>query len=120
MKASELRIGNYVYFNDQLEQIDLDSFHGIGTFYCINSYSAIPLTEEWLVKFGLSSSFTSNPQNFPASKQFEYKGFKVHQPIEDVDQFIFEPIIDDYIEIKHVHQLQNLYFALTGQELELK
>jgi hypothetical protein len=24
------------------------------------------------------------------------------------------------IEIKYVHQLQNLYFALTGEELEIK
>jgi len=78
----------------------------------------IPLTEEWLVRAGFSSSFSSDPQNFPASKKFELNGFKIHQPIEDVEQFIFEPIVDDCIELKSVHQLQNLTFALTGQELE--
>ena len=27
--------------------------------------------------------------------------------------------INGYHEIKYVHQLQNLYFALTGEELEI-
>jgi hypothetical protein len=26
----------------------------------------------------------------------------------------------DSIEIEHLHQLQNLYFALTGEELKIK
>ncbi len=36
----------------------------------------------------------------------------------------YEPDNGDYskaqVELKYVHQLQNLYFALTGEELELK
>jgi len=30
------------------------------------------------------------------------------------------PIIDDFREIKHLHQLQNLFFALTGEELNVQ
>lgn len=65
----------------------------------------IPLTEEWLLKFG-----------------FEYT--KLYYIKYDDDLIIYFDGIDFYFKrssksltIKYVHQLQNLYFALTGEEL---
>lgn len=51
------------------------------------------------------------------------KGIEIHQ-IEEIEQLFYvfmNSTKEDYhIEIKTVHQLQNLYFALTGEELTLK
>lgn len=78
----------------------------------------IPLTEEWLVKFGFEK---------PAETWY-LNGFGVWQTLcgnKDGTEFIgffYElrdrGIVDKHIE--HVHQLQNLYFALTGEELTIK
>jgi hypothetical protein len=66
----------------------------------------ITLTEEWLVKFGVNKL---------------HKNIKVSYWNDD---FLHEQmtlrINETLIKIKHVHQLQNLYFALTGEELTLK
>jgi len=67
MKAEELRIGNYVRlmlnhsdYNDiKIELPDLNIIHNKNL---RNEYSPIPLTEEWLLKFGFSCSFISDPQ----------------------------------------------------------
>jgi hypothetical protein len=120
MKANELRIGNYVYFNEQLEQIDLDSFHGIGTFYCISSYSAIPLTEEWLIKFG----FVKEKHGWFVLKRGSKKTNNLKMfHIASLDGFSYKTkgcMMSGYKGSESVHQLQNLYFALTGEEIEIK
>lgn len=68
-------------------------------------YHDIPLTEEWLLKFGFERLFETgstyslgdfNVSDFGENGIFHY----------DVKQ-----------QIKYVHELQNLYFALTGSEL---
>jgi hypothetical protein len=105
MEAKELRIGNYVY-NDKKE------------FYTINwinesiKVKPIPLTEEWLLKFGFN--YIDDDSEYLALK---YRGFYIHS--DDSDNFSIATIkVQDYrITIKHVHQLQNLYFALTNEEL---
>jgi hypothetical protein len=70
----------------------------------------IPLTEEWMRKF-------SN------AKQHEMK-WDLHQYITVVkryDKFFLHFSDKGYLhDVKYVHQLQNLCFALTGEELVLK
>jgi hypothetical protein len=67
----------------------------------------IELTYQWLDKLG-----------------FEFKDagdFGHYYSLEDFDlNQDYQPINFDCDEIKYVHQLQNVYFALTGQELEIK
>jgi hypothetical protein len=50
MKASELRIGNYVYFHGDVEEINIDHFN-IFNIIKDGALLPIPLTEEWLVRF---------------------------------------------------------------------
>ena len=116
MKANELRIGNYVLgnvFNSKeflkttIERTD----------FCDLSYlrkcKPIPLTEEWLIKFG----FVKSLDYWVISN----KGFFVGITLKEVIYPMFD--IDNPMLIKtlkHVHQLQNLYFALTGEELTIK
>ena len=129
MDAKELRIGNLVdtpnpnmnpFRVESIENERIGGYNSFGSFvyWNINDIKPIPLSEQWLRDFRFSSTFSSDPQNWPASKCFNLYGFKVHQPIEDVDRFIFEPIVDDYIELEIIHHLQNFYFAITGKELE--
>lgn len=106
----ELRIGNYLMFGKQLKkvvEITEDAFYVLdkdGT-TLKNTWADLkptPLTEEWLLKFG-----------------FKYKNgygfiFKYGYISKQDKYWIYHNICK---KIDFVHQLQNLYFALTGEEL---
>lgn len=82
----------------------------------IDEIEPIPLTEEWLVKFGFKLQPLKNNTKewyFIARGKFSMnneRGFWSHSPI----------YLEDVLQIQYVHQLQNLYFALTGEELTIK
>lgn len=83
----------------------------------------IPLTEEWLNKFGFEIDDEAGNWHSPDHTIFKLSnGWSVGK----LDDFIgwYNRAEDDYYsgfrpQLKFVHQLQNLYFALTGKELEL-
>lgn len=108
MKAEELRIGNWVKdengpYQIKGEHLDEDNFPTIQTW-------EIPLTEEWLMKFGFTwKNFAFRDGTFTVRL---HKEFYVFLSIEGV-----RPV---QIKLDYVHQLQNLYFALTGKELTIK
>ena len=83
----------------------------------------IPLTEEWLLKFDLNNGFFPLLQNRDTSgtmKQLEIE----FNGIGDISLWIVDDEADLSLyhniehQVKYVHQLQNLYFSLTGQELK--
>ena len=123
IKANELRIGNLVYFNGSHNEIgdiseimknDLNKVapykiginHIIDIYYDSHKLKPIPLTEEWLLKFGfeIEIGYSHNIAKLGLIR------------IEFGDNFYF-----DYLygrtKIEYVHQLQNLYFCLTATEL---
>ena len=114
MKSEELRIGNYVYsgifsnkvievypmFFVQLSKIE-DKEHNI---------KPIPLTEEWLLKFGFKRT---NKYDFELIKNDFH--FYTSSDFFNGNGFICFNEFD--IKIKYIHELQNLYFALTNKEL---
>ena len=113
MNASELRINNLVMDeNYNIVTITHEDFMGVnddGGF----PLRPIPLTEEWLVKFGFIQTiigFESVNEYFPFSIEINSLG---------VAELYIEFYGGDKYKklIKYVHQLQNLYFALTGEEL---
>ena len=112
MRAQDLRIGNWVQFRhtETPVLITLGDFVREYKEEHLEDYEPIPLTEEWLVKFGFEKQLDGNykhPNSHEIEVFFHNRGFEV--------------IVDSTCKnhIKHVHQLQNLYFALTGEELEL-
>jgi hypothetical protein len=107
MKAEELRIGNWVYFNGVEVKIDLDSFHGIATYDCLDSYNPIPLTKDWLIRFGFEGT-----ELMIAKGNFIYH--KGNKTLTWFGVMLLNSLWDE------VHKFQNLHFALTGEELELK
>lgn len=127
MDARELRIGSLVnnYGMGTPVLIDIRPFH-FSTFELnIGMYEPIPLTEEWLIKLGFEKTLIKFNDNsvleallfngFVVQKNSMYQGWIVSR--KQIDQ----PFKIHYLNsILYVHQLQNLYFALTGEELIIK
>jgi len=106
MEAKELRIGNWIYSNTDKDIYRVDLIESWRNYLSI---SAIPLTEEWLLRVGFEKTESGNYSNEEGS--FEL----IHNNVIGF-RFAVEGQYA-YPEIKYVHQLQNLYFALTGLEL---
>ena len=120
IKANELRSGNLVQgkslsiprlqiINDGVTRITAYGIHVIESEQYTN-YKPIPLTEEWLIKCGFK--FQNILKKAYQRNLYLYKGFGIYE-VKPKEFFYKE------IQIKYVHQLQNLYFALTGDELEI-
>jgi len=143
MKASELRIGNYIYddFNEVhiVEKIESQKFNDWNGsepslivfsklketqngMYTCDVVSGIPLTVEWLLKFGfnrhddgsVSAQFSIGTN--PVTKDFMMYLIWIKSS-KDYSLKYFPFYRNGHHIIKYVHQLQNLYFALTGKEL---
>lgn len=120
MKASELRIGNFVNVIDKDYQVTQILERGvncglIGALYEV--IKPIPLTEEWLERFGF------NDDGF---KQYEFTnwGIKVKKDphaISETNWIVFHGFMNKFSELvslNHVHQLQNLFYCLSNEELQ--
>jgi hypothetical protein len=116
MEAKELRIGNY-YNGDiskevNIQQITYEDIKELFQDSQDDYYQPIKLTEEWLFKFGFQIDDKDECYIYDTVHLVSlYKGFNGG----------YQRIINGYndgVELNHVHQLQNLYFALTGEELK--
>jgi hypothetical protein len=106
MKITELRIGNWVKQPNGIIEVftvsDLDDEGDINS-YLEDEIEPIPLTEEWLIKFGFER-WNDVYNNF-------------YHKLNGVEIENGNIYVGHGNEIKYAHQLQNLYFALTGEEL---
>jgi hypothetical protein len=118
MESRELRIGNYVNwiipFSNEYSPKEVD----IKILSLINNDSdickPIPLTEEWLLKFGFSK-FLNQYTLITSVHKKDFKNIPFIVLYLD-NKFEYDDL-RFRTNLKHVHQLQNLYFALTGEEL---
>lgn len=109
MKANELRIDNIVYFQGRVVNVPR-----IDCNLSNNVYEPIPLTEEWLLKLGFEKVEDINKDTYP---DYKIKGMLIHSNVHG------NYVLGNYSPIcfiNNVHQLQNIYFALMGEELEIK
>lgn len=121
MKANELRIGNWIedsehfkgYF--QVELIGSQTVQSLEYVFKYEDVSPILLTEEWLKKFGL---FKMDICNYGFPKMIA----TLSRADKDSNWWRWFTRDGNYIgeKILYVHQLQNIHFALTGAELEIK
>lgn len=129
IKANELMIGNKIISCLTKEEVTVDwliikhiADGNYQNFYDNNPvYKPIPLTEDWLLKFGLTK------QRY-GRVSLSYL-FDMGTLIYDTDEKYWAYEVDTSHEggyectiatCHYVHQLQNLYFALTGTELTIK
>ena len=126
MEARELRIGNWVHNDVEINTFQIEHGWQIDESYEV---SGIELTEEWLFNFGFEmfDYQTDDSEN----DDFIYINYKkqIHGKMSyytisntrDGDWcFGFNVIWAEEImlsQVYYVHELQNLYFALTGNEL---
>lgn len=126
MKVEELRIGNLVLFNDEICVVSGYSYGFIhmndnkkGT--KIEFIKPIEITEELLLKFGFKENIIENDIYFIYKDSLfaiwnvndEFNNYFECGKLIYCDSFYSECIST----LKFVHQLQNLYFALTNEEL---
>lgn len=121
MRAEEIRIGNWVY-DDMNDMVKIDH-PDIGEQLYI-FYNPIPLTEEILLKCGFEYRF----------HQYTYKELSIKLSEEHFLVFnmkngnIYTTNNEEWelhsgvylYDINYLHQLQNLIYALTNQELNIK
>ena len=119
MKAEDLRLNNWVEIKDQ----DVKTYakvegignlqHVAGQLWSIEELEPIPLTEEWLERFGFNK--LSDIWEF-----WKNSGWDLRQHKLENKWWLFYRGQDlDCVRIDYVHQLQNLHYSLTGEELEL-
>lgn len=111
MKTTELRLGNIINVDGELDLVyNLNYLGGMGLPYGrvvnISKVEPMLLDEKWLENF-----------------EFEFDGEYWFHTKED---WIVVDLCDNMVrlwdgwlntEIKYVHQLQNLYYSLTGEEI---
>jgi hypothetical protein len=129
MKASELRIGNLVDLGNriakvieigQLACVVVDLEETQDTIEDYERTNPIPITEEWLLNFGFEDKKTCFNLSRKEILGHDFGDFAVSK-YDDTQMKVWRG--HKYIGVCHVqyvHQLQNLYFALTGEELTLK
>ena len=133
IQANELRIGNWVTYNQESVDkgteiipikvpcinveaaVSLDD--GFTNSYFFNEINPIPLTPEILVKCGfkkLNNAWV--PIDYSATDYLKWS-FTIWDNKDGTYRYNSAEFIP---ELKYLHQLQNLYYALTGEELIYK
>ena len=128
MDSKEIRVGNYV-FDSANKILHIDWFendkacmrmmvndiqvHPLTDY--IKYLRPIPLSDLWLLRFGFEKSI-ENDETLPCYKKGKYT---VALCLKNKWQFWIRTV-DIYNSPQYVHQLQNIMFDLTGEELKLK
>ena len=133
MKAEELRIGNLIVSEDDYiisvneiynhTQIKVTErwvsgsaiYRDYACNYPIYTYQPIILTEEWLKKFGFK--IPGGGISYDKGKLSIYIGDTILSGKDGRTYFNSWAILEH--SPKYVHELQNLYYALTKEELVL-
>lgn len=123
MKPNELRIGNWVTNEADKRPVQMGGagICKLHEYRLPTEYSPIPipLTEEWLLKFGFSEGELTGCFQLDISARISLRFIDGRPNCLDLVQDN-ERISMRWGCCYYVHQLQNLYFALTGEELAIK
>ncbi len=132
MKAEEVKYKNLVEYDGRIFEIHMiaeefpalntDEF-GIGVVDW-NNIKPIPLTEEWLIRFGFNTwkgwlCLDAFSPGHPSQRFDLYwskeDGFNCKSRYQGDVELGYK-----MRHIEHVHELQNLFYSLTGEQLTLK
>lgn len=129
MNANELRIRNIVFDTEQgkpdtitaIEEVRVSLQNAKLPYTPIEKIKPVALTDERLERFGFSKRYKHNGHDL-FSIGFGAHYFEV-KPVGDAfNHWYFYDSEGDVVtsNLIYVHQLQNLYFVLTGEELKIK
>ena len=124
MKANELRIGNCLFVPGVHREVIVsaifkthyvcEDYNGIRFEESLRiNYQPIPLKEEWLLKFGFEK-INNDVFRIVQNDNFKSPFSIAFDNINNLFKIAFQGY---WYHCKYVHQLQNIYFALTGEEL---
>ncbi|WGQ10753.1 hypothetical protein QG516_03675 [Pedobacter gandavensis] len=134
MKLNELRKGNIFYTTSTTATygrnpvlvVDIDADHvsyvsekhqyfcELKPFRIIpKEITPIPLSSSWLEGFGFTDSKITLPSEYELEICLESNTYNIH-PFNSENE-----LIESGLNISNVHELQNLYHAITGDELNL-
>lgn len=123
LKAEELRIRNIVHDKrskqeEVINELSIDGYNAYNSYgehvkFYLEDIEGIPLTEGWLLRMGGEEDIIG--------------GVKIGHRLCNIWVWGKNIMLWDgidyssaYTHLKYVHQLQNLYYALTGTELTIK
>jgi hypothetical protein len=115
IEARELKIGNWVSFEDHLIKQQRIVF--LSEKADLSMVEPIPLTEDWLLRFGFDYVRGEEYHN----KRINEGAFHLKRVGDAFNHWYFyhkDKMITT--NIRFVHQLQNIFFAMKSEELELK
>ena len=116
MKAEELRIGNWVRIKDEEVKTHAqvegtgNLQHVAGQLWSIEELEPIPLTEEWLERFNVEWS------DWRVTYNKTIDAYEVERKYTSMygEEWVFMS------NVRYIHEFQNIYHALTGEELTIK
>lgn len=125
MKHTDVRVGNIINFFDDDTWFKIKSIDSDGLGFEVSNYiedtwieckrfDGVILTPEILIKLGFKQ-IDYYYQYKIKEDELEFFNLDVER-----DGYFCLTICGYYFTIKHLHQLQNLYFSLTGKELTME
>ena len=111
LKANEIRLGNYYDHNGEYRQVTpsvIEEVWNAERTWC----KPIPLTEELLLKMGFK---------YIGGEGYALdNGFSIYSSLRNGWMAIGTKLVPNIKGVQYIHQLQNLYYALTNEELIIK
>lgn len=133
INPNELRLGNYIYAIDpynkecgmvmcKVECLYRDGVEGSGIAVPMRyEYTEpIELTSDILYKCGFKSNYAEDPQLYGNKTTLRYCNERFELYRNGVDYVFTFHTYRSVVLLEYLHQLQNLYFAINGKELEVK
>jgi hypothetical protein len=133
IKANELRIGNLVLgrfggdvFPREVIGIDNSTVYFTEGFenrfrdkQDLEDVKPIPLTEEWLVRFGFEKE-EADAKGIAVWDEFYHGTFLISNHGTGIEDYHFIAYEGEVVDVRFVHELQNLFFAIKREELTIK
>lgn len=126
MKPNQVRIGNWLRRADgTIFQVGLEDLTVLDIIPARMLPVPIPLTREWLINYQFEESTPVDHEKWEDGRWYNNIDIFEHPNSKPDQQFSFAVYVrgDGGFKggygVKYVHDLQNLYFGITGRELEL-
>tara|TARA_R110000868_G_C10911816_1_gene765025 strand:- start:1498 stop:1884 length:387 start_codon:yes stop_codon:yes gene_type:complete len=121
MKASEIRIGNWIHRNDTNQDTQLNQSYLLDN---EDNLQPIPLTKEWIIGFGFTEAWEGANDILiaPDTNMDEYGRLSIEPIVRIESESIFYGDIhcceiSYWKKVEFVHELQNYHYFNTGKEL---
>ncbi len=113
MQVTKIKIEDDQMFPDSTGSVTVVQQDGFMDYSQFDEFiKPIRITEKWLLNFGFTHHHDTPHPNRVFRRDYKEGFFE----LEEIINFWYGGNFTS-VEVKHVHQLQNLFFALTGNEL---